>query len=116
MPNDPEHAASMFALARQREAEGKPKWAREVDLTDLVERREAGELSRVEYIRAVARRVKDSGWARDPDRGDDLDGLLEEMAGCEVNADAQYLYDWLYDLADVDRVWIDAHGPRLEKR
>jgi hypothetical protein len=61
----------------------------------------------------IVARVKASRWfARDDG---DLAILLEDLAGAADEDDFDEVWNGIYDLADSDRVWLNAFAPRSKE-
>lgn len=84
-----------------------PVWHRTVKLGDLVQQWKNQQIDITELAELVVERIKRSGWralTSDPDLFDDLLDELSEVLNKDEYTGA---FNELYDLADIDRVWIE---------
>jgi hypothetical protein len=97
----------MYQLAAGRRRAGQPVWDRTIRLGDVFHN-EA--MSFEERRDAIVRRLRDSRWLRDHDEGDELHQFIEELADTADKTEFNGPWDEIYDIADVERVWIDTMG------
>lgn len=65
-----------------------------------------------EDIDAWVKALKTATWGKD----EEVAELVEELAEATDQDDANYILSGIYDLADIDRVWITVHHtPRREE-
>ena len=84
-------------------------WVLKIDLRQFVAQWRAGELSIEELARKVVAEIKGTtwrSWTADPHTWDDtVDRLLQATNDREYTA----AFEYIYDLADEDRVWIECN-------
>lgn len=80
------------------------RWNREVNLIGAY-RNDALTLN--ERAKAVAERIRKSGWVEDTPYPDTFRDLLAELETVETPGEFDAVFDQVYDLADEDRVWIE---------
>lgn len=106
MPRTIDHLVATHELARERRAAGKPIWAHTVDVSRVFHNEDLTFAQRRDGIVAA---LRGSSWYRQADP-DDCDGVRElvddHLAYAETGDEFDGPWDELYDLADVDRVWI----------
>lgn len=105
MPRTIDHLVHTHQLARQRVAEGKPVWEREISVADLFHN---DRLTFEQRRDAIANRLKDSPWYTSADKAE-FDGVYDtvhELANAEDAEEFNGWWDELYVLADIDRVYI----------
>jgi hypothetical protein len=95
----------MHQLATDRRRAGRPVWDRYVRLADVFHN-EA--MSFEERRDAIVARLRASQWLREehPDEGDELHQFIEELGDARNNDEFRGPWDEIYDIADVERVWI----------
>jgi hypothetical protein len=99
----------MHRLATVRRRAGQPAWDRTIHLADVFHN-EA--MSFEERRDAIVRRLRDSRWLRDdhPDEDDVLRLFIEELSETGDVPEFDQVFSEVYDIADVERVWIDTIG------
>lgn len=83
-----------------------PAWYLTINLSD-VWKSEALDFD--EQVEKIVQRLKYSGWSRlseDPER---LERVIQSLASASNENEFNAHLDDLYDLADLDRVWIETH-------
>lgn len=80
------------------------RWKREVNLIGAYHN---DALTLNERAKAVAERIRKSGWVEDTPYPDTFRDLLAELETVEDAAEFDAVFDQVYDLADEDRVWIE---------
>lgn len=113
MPRTIESIAHSHDIANRRRAEGLPVWGYTVRIKHLLTDDESDE-SAQKVGKEVATVLRTSAWAEADrefarERGGDSEVIVcaeefEEVRGLE---DFNAVLDRLYDLADVDRAWIE---------
>lgn len=101
-----EHIVDMHRLAADRRKAGRPIWDHKIDVS-LWWRSEAPFTERRD---GIVRAVKRSRWYRQADELSDLYSYVDELADAEDTQHFDQVWDCIYDLADIDRVWIDTLG------
>lgn len=81
-------------------------WNRTVLLTQLWR---DTDITIVDKAKAIADVLRKSGWRDITAHQILLDELLEELEGAESFKEFDAVFDGIYDLADLDRVWIETH-------
>lgn len=104
MPDTPEHRADMHRLATERRKAGLPVWDRKLRLAD-VWRNES--MSFEERRDTIVARIRASEWFKEYDEHDELPEAVAELAEAPHANDFDDVWGWIYDIADVDRVWIE---------
>lgn len=105
MPRTIDHLVHTHRLARQRAAEDKPVWGRRVDVSDLFHNTA---LTFTQRRDAIANRLKTNPWYKQADVAefDGVHDVVNELGTAEDDEEFNGWWDELYDLADIDRVWI----------
>ena len=104
MSRDLELRVAAFQLAQQRLAVGLPIWAESIDVADVFHNKDLS----FEQIRDfVVERFRKSNWVQVNER---VQELLELLAESEDEDAFNSIFDELYDIADIDRVWIKTLG------
>lgn len=80
------------------------RWNREVNLIGAYHN---DSLTLNERAKAVAERIRKSGWVEDTPYPDTFRDLLAEFEKVETTAEWDNVFSEVYDLADEDRVWIE---------
>lgn len=105
MPRTADHIVHTHQIARQRVADGLPVWAHRVDVSDVFH----NERMTFEQRRdTIANRLKNTRWYQDADQAE-FNGVYDtvnELGNAEDVEEFDGWWDELYDLADIDRVWI----------
>lgn len=93
-------------LATERRRQGKPIWAGRLNVGDLFHN---DDLTFIEKRDAIVARIKATRWYKDadPHQWEGLHDVVENLATEESPDDFDYWWDQLYDIADVDRIWIE---------
>lgn len=86
-----------------------PHWALSIDLSPDVEAWKMGELSIEELARKVVKTFKDSGWRAFSPYPDTWDDTIDRLLQVETPQQYMAAFEYIYDLADDDRVWINTH-------
>ncbi len=60
-----------------------------------------------EKAKEIVKRIRDSRWRDISGSQLLLDDLLEELGSVADAAEFDYVWNEIYDLADIDRVWIE---------
>ena len=84
-------------------------WYAKIDLAPEVTRWENGELSIPELAARVAEIIKASDWRKFTPYPDTFDDRLGRLLQAETPSQYEAAFEHIYDLADQDRVWIEAH-------
>lgn len=84
-----------------------PHWALKVDLAPEVEAWKLGNLSIEELARKVVDRFKESGWRAFSPYPHTWDDTIDRLLQVETPAEYEAAFEYIYDLADQDRVWIE---------
>lgn len=103
MPNTPDHKAEMYRLAQERRKAGKPSWEHKINLADVFHN---DSLTFEERRDAIVRRIRETAWFKGYGEFDSLPQLVEELADTENASEFDGPWEWIYDIADADRVWI----------
>ena len=82
-------------------------WALKVDLAPEVEAYKTGNLSIEELARKVVDRFKESGWRAFSPYPHTWDDVIDRLLQVETPAQYENAFEYIYDLADQDRVWIE---------
>lgn len=83
-----------------------PVWNRTIRLGDLVSAyKEHGNIPRLAEL--VAARIEKSGWLEDTPYPDTLRDHLDRLKQATSRGEYEYAFDYIYDDADEDRVWIE---------
>lgn len=75
-------------------------WAHKLDVSDVFH---DPALSITDKRDAIVRRVRSCRWAKGDD---DLDSIVDEMAGVESVEDFDCVWSAFYDWCDGERVWV----------
>lgn len=82
-------------------------WELTIRLGDLVGQWKSGDLDIPELAEKVAERIKASRWRSFTADPDELDTALEDLEKVGTRFDYERVFEAVYDLADLDRVWIE---------
>jgi hypothetical protein len=82
-------------------------WALKVDLAPEVEAYKLGNLSIEELARRVVDRFKESGWRAFSPYPHTWDDVIDRLLQVESPGEYEAAFEYIYDLADQDRVWIE---------
>jgi hypothetical protein len=85
------------------------RWHEQIDLHEPLNN---DALPFTERRDTIVARIKASRWFANDDG--DLGILLEDLANAEDEDDFDEAWESIYDLADSDRVWLNAFAPRDE--
>jgi len=77
-----------------------PKWSKTIDLKQVFHN---DEMTFVERRDAIVRIIRASGW---PDANFDVADLLFALARTENVKAFDEVWQWIYDEADTERVWL----------
>ncbi len=83
-----------------------PHWALKVDLAPEVEAWKMGNLSIEELARRVTKIFRASGWRAFSPYPHTWDDTIDRLLQAETPAQYEAAFEYIYDLADEDRVWI----------
>lgn len=86
-----------------------PNWNLKVDLAPEVEAYKLGNLSIEELARKVVERFKESGWRAFSPYPHTWDDTISRLLQVESPAQYENAFEYIYDLADQDRVWIQTN-------
>jgi hypothetical protein len=81
-------------------------WALKVDLAPEVEAYKLGNLSIEELARKVVDKLKATNWRAFSPYPHTWDDNVERLLQVETPAQYEAAFEYIYDLADQDRVWI----------
>lgn len=81
-------------------------WALKVDLAPEVEAYKTGNLSIEELARKVVDKLKATNWRAFSPYPHTWDDNVERLLQVETPAQYEAAFEYIYDLADQDRVWI----------
>jgi hypothetical protein len=84
-------------------------WALKVDLAPEVEAYKLGNLSIEELARKVVDKLKATNWRAFSPYPHTWDDSVERLLQVETPAQYEAAFEYIYDLADQDRVWISTH-------
>lgn len=84
-------------------------WYLTIRLGDLVAQHKDGELDVTELAEKVVERIKGSGWRAITPYPHTFDQMLEELEGALDEERYMSTFEEIYDLADLDRVWIETY-------
>jgi hypothetical protein len=82
-------------------------WALKVDLAPEVEAYKLGNLSIEELARKVVDKLKATNWRTFSPYPHTWDDNVERLLQVETPAQYEAAFEYIYDLADQDRVWIN---------
>lgn len=103
MPRTVDHIVETHQLAQQRRAAGRPVWDRRVSLADVFHNEDMTFEARRD---AIVARIRASAWFKSYGSGDELHLFVEELADAADGDEFDGPWDCIYDIADIDRVWI----------
>jgi hypothetical protein len=103
MPDTAEHRADMYRLGQERRAAGLPSWEHRLNLADVFHN---DDLTFEQKRDAIVRRIRATAWFKSYDEYDDLPQFVEELADTKGGHEFNGPWSCIYDIADVDRVWI----------
>lgn len=86
-----------------------PNWNLKIDLAPEVKQWKDGEVSIEELARAVKSKIDKSGWRAFTPYPHTFDDHLGRLLQAETASQYEAAFEYIYDLADEDRVWIDTH-------
>lgn len=86
-----------------------PHWALKVDLAGEVQEYKEGALSIEELARKVVQRFRDSDWRAFSPYPHTWDDTVDRLLNVETPVEYEAAFEYIYDLADQDRVWIQTH-------
>ena len=86
-----------------------PNWNLKIDLAPEVEAWKVGAVSIEELARKVVERFKESGWRAFSPYPHTWDDMIDRLLQVETPAQYENAFEYIYDLADQDRVWISTH-------
>lgn len=84
-----------------------PNWNRTLYLSDLIQSWKRGEITIPELAEKVAEQVERSGWLADTPFPDTLRDHLNRLKQATNPGEYTAAFEYIYDVADVDRVWIE---------
>lgn len=82
------------------------QWDRTLYLADLVRQWKAGELTIPELAEKVVKRIERNGWLSVTPYPDTLRDHLNQLKQATTSGEYVAAFDYIYDVADTDRVWI----------
>jgi hypothetical protein len=86
-----------------------PVWYAKIDLAPEVEAYKLGALSIPELAAKVVEIIKASDWRKFTPYPDTFDDHLGRLLQAETPSQYEAAFEYVYDLADEDRVWIATH-------
>lgn len=86
-----------------------PHWNLKIDLAPEVKQWKDGEVSVEELARAVKSKIDKSGWRAFTPYPHTFDDHLGRLLQAETASQYEAAFEYIYDLADEDRVWIDTN-------
>jgi hypothetical protein len=86
--------------AAERRASGRPIWDRTINFAEVFHNEE---MSFEERRDVIVRILNASKWSA---INEEIDNLIYEIANSQDVDEFDQYWDWLYDEADTDRVWI----------
>lgn len=84
-----------------------PVWNRVIYLAGAVQRWKEGALTIPELAEEVVGRIERSGWLADTPYPDTLRDHLNRLKQATTAAEYVAAFDYIYDVADEDHVWIE---------
>lgn len=84
-----------------------PHWALTVNLAGEVEAYKRGDLSIEELARKVVDKFKATNWRAFSPYPHTWDDTIDRLLQVETPAQYESAFEYIYDLADQDRVWIE---------
>lgn len=84
-------------------------WYAKIDLAPEVARWKNGELTIPDLARNVVEIIKASDWRKFTPYPDTFDDLLGRLLQAETPSQYEEAFEYIYDLADEDRVWIETN-------
>lgn len=84
-------------------------WALKVDLAGEVREYKEGDLSIEELARKVVDKFKATNWRTFSPYPHTWDDAIDRLLQVETPAQYEAAFEYIYDLADQDRVWISTH-------
>lgn len=81
-----------------------PHWNKTVNLADVWKNED---LTFEEQVEKIVERIKNSGWRKFTPYPHTFDELIENLEKSETKEAFNDVWEEVYDLADVDRVWIE---------
>jgi hypothetical protein len=103
MPRTVEGIVEAHRLATNRKATGRPAWDLTLDVSPWYHNEE---LTFEQRRDAIVRKIRNSPW---PKHNEELEEILAELAEVRDEDEFNFIWDDLYDIADLDphyRVWI----------
>lgn len=108
-----EHLLATDQAANERRKTGKPIWAHRLRIKHLLSDDSSDERA-VETAAKIVDSLRSSRWyaaeeqaAKTEERPSALDELIQEFTDVEGLEDLNETLSSLYDLADIDRVWVE---------
>lgn len=86
-----------------------PHWNLKIDLSEHVQAWKLGELSIQELARNVAGQIKETSWRTWSPYPHTWDDTIDRLLNVTTPAEYEDAFEYVYDLADQDRVWIETH-------
>lgn len=103
MPRSIDHIVATHEAATALRRAGKPIWQHKIDVADIWN----SDLPLIPDKRdRIVAKLRASSWFTGCDEFDDLNEIVEELAEADTGHEFDRVWDALYDLADIDRVWI----------
>ena len=84
-----------------------PQWSRTIYLAGAVRRWKEGALTIPELAEEVVGKIERSCWLADTPYPDTLRDHLNRLKQAEDEYAYEAAFEYIYDVADVDRVWIE---------
>lgn len=86
-----------------------PNWNLKIDLAPEVEAWKVGAVSIEELARRVVKIFQASTWRSFSPYPHTWDDTIDRLLQVETPAQYENAFEYIYDLADQDRVWISTH-------
>lgn len=103
MPRTVDHIVETHRLARARQDAGLPIWDRRINLKDVFRNEDMTFEQRRDVI---VRRIKRSPWYTEQEDYSHLHDVVIDLEEADDAEEFDSAWDEMYDLADIDRVWI----------
>lgn len=84
-----------------------PQWTLTIRLGDLVQQWKNGDINIAELADLVTTRLKESGWRAFTPYPHTWDEKVAQVQSAETPGEYEAAFEDLYDIADLDRVWIE---------
>lgn len=83
-----------------------PVWLETINVKEPFRAVQAGKIEFKEGRDQIVAAIKESAWFKGTEEPDDLITCVDELAEAEDVESFDGAWNWLYDLADTDRVWV----------